>query len=58
VDEAKIADPNASKPSDWDEDAPMTVPDMDAAKVRLRTIPHKLPDSKIYIGCQNWVVLV
>lgn len=34
MDEAKIADPEARKPDDWDEDAPLTIPDMDAVKVR------------------------
>jgi hypothetical protein len=38
VDEAKIPDPDARKPEDWDESAPATIPDMDATKVsHLRT---------------------
>jgi hypothetical protein len=32
VDEEQIEDPNATKPADWDEDAPMEVPDEEAEK--------------------------
>jgi hypothetical protein len=32
VDEAKIADPEAKKPDDWNEDAPEYIPDEDAKK--------------------------
>lgn len=32
VDEAQIPDSSASKPEDWDEDAPMEIPDPDASK--------------------------
>lgn len=33
VDEAKISDPDAKKPEDWDENAPAAIPDMDATMV-------------------------
>jgi len=36
VDLAKIPDPQATKPEDWDEDAPRQILDMDADKVRRR----------------------
>ncbi|TMW55819.1 hypothetical protein Poli38472_008467 [Pythium oligandrum] len=32
VDEAKIRDPSATKPDDWDEDAPARIPDEEASK--------------------------
>jgi hypothetical protein len=34
VDQAKIPDPDAVKPDDWDEAAPAQIPDEDAVKVR------------------------
>ena len=42
VDEETIADPSASKPDDWDESQPPTIPDPDAVKValmRLSSLP-------------------
>lgn len=30
-----IPDPEATKPEDWDEDAPAQIPDMEATKVRV-----------------------
>ena len=45
MDQSKIADPEAVKPEDWDEDAPATILDMDAVKVGLAA-PHRGPISR------------
>ncbi|CAM9786116.1 unnamed protein product, partial [Choristocarpus tenellus] len=46
VDEAKIADPEASKPEDWDEDAPARILDEDAIMPEgwLVEEPLRIPD--------------
>lgn len=46
VDEAKIADPEASKPADWDEDAPYEIVDTEAKKPEdwLEDEPTTIPD--------------
>jgi len=45
-DEEKILDPLASKPDDWDEDAPKKIPDPEAVKPEgwLDDEPKKIPD--------------
>ena len=46
MDEAKIRDPDAVKPDDWDENAPSTIPDDDAVKPEgwLDDAPAYVPD--------------
>ena len=46
VEEAKIADPKATKPSDWDEDQPFEIVDEDATKPEdwLENEPSRVPD--------------
>ena len=46
VDEARIADPEATKPEDWDEDAPFEIVDTDAVKPEdwLENEPKLIPD--------------
>ncbi len=43
---ARIPDPEASKPEDWDEDAPQKIPDPDAEKPEgwLDEGPELIPD--------------
>ena len=43
----RIPDPDASKPDDWDEDAPRTIPDEDAVKPDgwLDDEPTEVPDA-------------
>lgn len=46
VDEPKMADPTATKPEDWDEDAPREIPDEDAVQPEgwLTDEPLTIPD--------------
>jgi hypothetical protein len=46
VDEQKIADPDATKPDDWDEDAPYEILDEEAVKPEgwLDDEPAMIPD--------------
>ena len=46
MDEKRIADPDATKPDDWDEDAPYEIPDEEAVKPEgwLDDEPEFVPD--------------
>ena len=43
IDEAKIKDPEASKPDDWDEDAPKQILDMEA----------EMPEGWLEVSCHE-----
>ena len=48
MDEALIKDPTASKPDDWDESAPTTIPDPNAEKPKVRWLDGALD---LTLGC-------